>query len=169
MLGLPETFLQIAFIEDLITTYRWVWPINEVVRFIGLILLVGIVTLFDLCLLGVAKRMPYAPMQRLMPWAVLGFVLCVASGMVFVTGLWANVQIHPVEALVIDRFLQLKLLFIGLAGLNLFALSRSGIAAQVEALGPGDDAPPVAKLIGATSLFLWVGVVYWGRLIPWGL
>jgi hypothetical protein len=39
----------------------------------------------------------------------------------------------------------------------------------VDALGPGDDAPPLAKFIAASSLFLWVGVIYWGRLIPWGI
>ncbi len=169
MYGLPETFLQIQFIEDLIGAYRWVWPLSEVLHFIGLILLVGIVTLFDLRLLGIAKRMPFASLRLLMPWAILGFVLCVVTGLLFVTGLWANVKMHPLEALTIDRFLQLKLAFIGFAGLNLLMFSRKSIALQVDGLGAGDDAPMIAKVLGATSLVLWVGVVYWGRLIPWGL
>lgn len=169
MFGLPETFLQIQLVEDLIGTYRWVWPLAEVLHFVGLILLVGIVTLLDIRLLGVAKRMPFAPLRQLMPWAILGFILCVCTGLVFVTGLWANVKMHPVEALVIDRFLQLKLAFIGLAGLNLLLFSKKSIANRVDNLAAGDDAPPIAKFFGATSLILWIGVVYWGRLIPWGL
>ena len=169
MIGLPETFLQIRMVEELIGTYRWVWPLSEVVHFVGLILLVGIVTVLDLRILGVARHIPFAPLKRLMPWAVLGFVLCVASGMVFVTGLWANVQMRPLEALAIDRFLQLKLLFIAFAGLNLLLFSSSRVAADVDNLGAGEDAPGLVKMIGAASLFLWVGVVYWGRLIPWGL
>jgi hypothetical protein len=169
MFGLPETFLQLTFVEDLIGAYRWVWPLSEVLHFIGLILLVGIVTILDLRMLGVAKRMPAAPLQKLMPWAVLGFVLCVLTGLLFVTGLWANVKTHPLEALRYDYFLQAKLIFILLAGLNLLAYYWSGVARAVEALGPGDDAPAVAKFIGAGSLVLWIGVVYWGRLIPWGL
>ena len=168
-MDLPETFLQVAWVERMIGTYRWFWPLAEVLHFVGLILLVGIVTVFDLRLLGVAKRLPVAPLRRLLPWAVLGFALCVGSGLVFVTGLWANVALHPLEAFRIDVFLQLKLLFIFLAGANLFAFYLGGVSRAVDALGPGDDAPKLAKFIAAASLFLWVGVIYWGRLIPWGL
>ena len=85
------------------------------------------------------------------------------------TGLWANVKTHPLEALRYDHFLQAKLLFIALAGLNLVVYYSSGMARTVEGLGVGDDAPAFAKFIGGASLVLWVGVVYWGRLIPWGL
>lgn len=169
MLGLPETFLQLAFVEEFIAAYRWVWPLSEVLHFIGLTLLVGIVTIFDLRLLGVAKRMPVAPLRKLLPWSVFGFVLCVVTGLLFVTGLWANVKTHPMEAIATDHFLQAKLIFIGLAGLNLLALHQRGLSQAIDALGPGDDAPPNAKFIAAASLFLWIGVVYWGRLIPWGL
>ena len=169
MFNLPEDFLQLAFIEELIGTYRWVWPLSEVLHFVGLTLLVGIVTIFDLRLLGVAKRMPVAPLRKLLPWSVLGFVLCVLTGLIFVTGLWANVKTHPLEALAIDHFLQMKLAFIGLAGINLLALYHRGLSTAVDRMGAGDDAPPAAKFIAGASLFLWVGVVYWGRLIPWGL
>jgi hypothetical protein len=169
VLGLPETFLQLAFVEQLIGAYRWVWPLSEVLHFVGLTLLVGIVAVFDLRLLGVAKRMPVAPLRQLLPWSVLGFFLCVFTGLIFVTGLWANVKTHPVEALVIDHFLQVKLTFIALAGINLLVLYQSGMSRVIDAMGPGDDAPVKAKLIAGSSLFLWVGVVYWGRLIPWGL
>jgi len=169
MWGLPEDFLQLDFVEQFILAHRWVWPLCEMLHFVGLILLVGIVTMIDIRLLGVAKRMPVGPLHKLLPWAVLGLFLCVFSGLVFVTGLWANVQTHPLQAIAFDRFLQLKLLFIALAGINLLVLHQSGMARRIEALGAGDDAPPFAKFIGATSLVLWLGVVYWGRLIPWGL
>ena len=36
---------------------------------------------------------------------------------------------------------------------------------RAERLGPGDDAPPAAKAIGAISLFLWVGVIFFGRMV----
>lgn len=166
---LPETFLQLQFVEDFIAAYRWVWPLSEILHFVGLTLLVGIVTIFDLRLLGVAKRMPVAPLRKLLPWAVFGLCLCVFTGLLFVTGLWANVKTHPVEALVVDHYLQLKFLFIALAGINLLVFYKSGMSRMVDDLGPGDDAPPLAKVIAGSSLFLWVGVVYWGRLIPWGL
>jgi|TARA_B100001964_G_scaffold5372_1_gene5792 hypothetical protein len=167
--GLPETFLELWFVEDFIAAYNWVWPLCEILHFIGLIFLVGIVTIFDLRLLGVAKSMPIKPLRQLMPWAVFGFGLCVFTGLVFVTGLWANVKTHPIEALVVDHYLQLKLIFIALAGVNLLAFYKSGISEAIDAVGPGEDAPPQAKFIATASLVLWVGVVYWGRLVPWGL
>ncbi|HJO10583.1 MAG TPA: hypothetical protein QGI39_00895, partial [Gammaproteobacteria bacterium] len=73
------------------------------------------------------------------------------------------------EALASDHFLQIKLSFIGLAGINLLVLYQSGISDECDKLGPGDEASTKAKIIAASSLFLWVGVIYWGRLIPWGL
>jgi hypothetical protein len=73
------------------------------------------------------------------------------------------------EALAYDYFLQLKLVFIALAGLNLAAYYQTGMAKAMNGLGAGDDAPIPAKVVAGASLVLWVGVVYWGRLIPWGL
>ena len=108
-------------------------------------------------------------MRQLLPWALFGFVLCVFSGLVFVTGLWANVKLHPLEALAIDYFLQLKLVFIAFAGLNLLFLYKSGMARATDNLGAGEEAPVLARFIAATSLFLWIGVIYWGRLVPWGI
>lgn len=153
MFGLPEDFLQLAFVEELIGAYRWVWPLSEVLHFVGLTLLVGIVTVYDLRLLGVAKRMPVAPLTRLLPWAVLGFFLCVITGLLFVTGLWANVETHPLEALAIDHFLQAKLLFIALAGINLLLFYKGGISQVVDGVAAGESAPASAQVIAAASLF----------------
>jgi hypothetical protein len=36
---------------------------------------------------------------------------------------------------------------------------------SVERLGPGDDAPPLAKFIAATSLFLCSAIITLGRYI----
>jgi hypothetical protein len=68
-----------------------------------------------------------------------------------------------------DPWLQLKLIFIFLAGMNVLAFYLTGTARAVDVLESGADAPPLAKVIAGTSLFLWLGVVYFGRLIPWGL
>lgn len=164
-----EYWLRWPVVENLLAAHRWLWPLCETLHFVGLILLVGIVGMFDLRLLGVAKRLPVAPLRRLLPWAVFGLVLSVASGLVFVTGLMNNVNIHPWVALQIDRYLQIKLVFIGLAGVNLLVFYQSGVSRVCDGLGAGDDAPPLAKAIAGVSLFLWVGVIYWGRLVPWGI
>jgi hypothetical protein len=131
--------------------------------------LFGAVGSFDLRLLGLARGLPLSVMNRLVPWGVFGFGLCVATGLVFVTGIEANVPTHPYQVLKDNPWLQLKLLFIALAGVNLAMFHITGMSRVVQTLGPSDDAPLLAKAIGATSLFLWIGVVYFGRLIPWAL
>ena len=147
----------------------WGWPLSETTHFVGLILLIGAVGMFDLRILGMAKGLPIASVQRLLPWGVFGFVLCVTSGLMFVLGLNANVPNRIYDVLTTDIWLDLKLLFIFLAGINILAFYQTGMSRVVEGLGPGEDAPRVAKVIAGASLFLWLGVIYFGRLIPWAL
>jgi len=56
-------------------------------------------------------------------------------------------------------------LAIMLLGLNVAAFYLTGAFDSVRDLGPGDDAPPFAKWIAATSLFLWFAVITLGRYI----
>ena len=156
-------------VEVFLTNNTWAWPLCEIMHFIGLILLFGAVGSFDLRLLGIAKGLPLRLLDRLVPWGVFGFVLCVVTGTIFVTGIVANVGTHPYVVLKTNVWLQLKLLCILLAGLNLLAFHLTGMARVVRMLQPEDEAPPLARFIGGTSLALWIGVVYFGRLSPWAL
>lgn len=145
----------------------WTWPMCETFHFIGLCLLVGIVGMFDLRLLGVAKGLPIAPLKRLLPWGVFGFALCLVTGALFVGGIGANLYgANAYDVIASNVYLQLKLGFMFLAGINLLAFYLTGTSRKVDALGPGADAPLLAKAIAGISLFLWLGVVVWGRLIP---
>jgi hypothetical protein len=38
---------------------------------------------------------------------------------------------------------------------------------DVWTLGPGDHAPTSAKLVAASQVFLWIGVIYFGRMLPY--
>lgn len=138
--------------------YHWAWPACETLHFIGMALLVGIVGLVDLRLLGVAKTLPFAPLQRLLPLAIVGFFINLITGIVFVTSAPGNYATSIA--------FRLKVLFILLAGINVLVFYLTGISRRVEALGPEDDAPMSAKSIAAISLFLWVGVMFWGRMLP---
>ena len=148
----------------------WAWPLSETLHFVGLCLLIGIVGMYDLRVLGLGKGLPPTALKRLLPWGVFGFILCVITGALFVGGIGANlVGDNAYDVIMRDVYLQLKLLFILLAGINLLAFYVTGAARAVDAMGPDDDAPLKAKLIAATSLFLWLWVVVLGRLIPEGL
>jgi hypothetical protein len=137
----------------------WVLPVCESLHFIGMAMLVGIVGVFDLRLLGMAKRLPVAPLQRLMPWALLGFVLSLGSGLVFITA-------NPRQYLApLSLSFVAKMFFILLACLNVLFFYATGLKRAVDGVDAGQDAPLGAKVSAGLSLFLWVGVMYWGRML----
>jgi hypothetical protein len=156
-------------VEHLFAAYTWAWPLCETFHFFGIVLLIGGVGAFDLRLLGIGKGLPLTAVRELLPWGVFGFLLCVATGLLFVAGMRTNVPTHPYDVLRTNIWLQLKLVFMLLAGLNLLAFYVTGMSRVADELGPGADAPTLAKLIAGASLFLWLGVIYFGRLIPEGL
>ncbi len=164
-----RTWLEWPSVAAFIQRFTWAWPLGETFHFFGIILLIGGVGMFDLRLLGMAKQLPVKAVQRLLPWGVTGFLICVVTGLMFVTGTRANVPMSPYDVIRSNPWLQMKFLFIALAGVNLGAFYATGMNRAVESLGPGEDAPPLAKLIAFASLFLWLGVIYFGRLIPEGL
>ena len=122
-------------VEHFIEVHSWVWPLCETFHFFGIVLLIGGVGLFDLRILGMGKGLPIAAVRRLLPWGVFGFALCVITGATFVTGIRANIPSHPYDVLATDVWLQLKLVFLALAGLNLLAFYVTGMSRAVDDLG----------------------------------
>jgi hypothetical protein len=123
-------------------------------------MLVGVAGVIDLRLLGMAKGLPLGPLQRLMPWAALGFAINLITGFVFIAGN-PRQYIGPPLSLSFAA----KMLFILLAGLNVFLFYTTGLKRLVDRVEAGHDAPLGAKVSAAVSLFLWVGVMYWGRML----
>ena len=138
----------------------WAWPLCESLHFIGMAMLVGVAGVIDLRLLGMAKGLPLGPLQRLMPWAALGFVINLITGFVFIAG---NPRQYVGPPLSLS--FAAKMLFILLAGLNVLLFYITGLKRLVDRVEAGHDAPLGAKVSAAVSLFLWVGVMYWGRML----
>ena len=145
-------------IGDFVQSHTWMFPIGEALHFMGLSLLVGVIGMVDLRMLGFAKQLPFAPLHNLTPWAIGGFIINVLTGIMF----WfVNPELYALQVPQISLY---KLLFIFLAGVNLLVF-RLTVYDRMMSLGPGEDAPLLAKFIGATSIFLWLGVIWWGRMI----
>jgi hypothetical protein len=140
-----------------IKEHTLIWPVCQTLHFFGLILLFGNVGLLDLRMLGVMKELPAKPLNRFIRWGVLGFTTNLVTGIIFFVG-------QP-NQYIGNKTFYAKLLFIALAGLNVGGFYASGIFRKVERLGPGDEAPMGAKCIAVTSLGLWVGVMYCGRML----
>ena len=138
-------------------TIPWLWPLFEILHFIGMALLIGVVAAIDLRMLGVAKDLPLKPLSRLLPWAALGFVINLVTGIGFYAG-------NPTQYQTWTFFL--KMVFVLLAGANVIHYYTSGLSRRVNMVGAGESVPIAAKLAAIVSLFLWLGVMYWGRMLP---
>lgn len=139
-----------------VTHYPWVWPAAETLHFVGLSLLVGIAGLFDLRLIGFFKSLPISTLHPMMRWAIAGFIVNLATGFLFFAG-------DPFQYIDNVAF-HYKMLFVALAGANamLFELL---ISKRTLTVGAGQHAPTLARVIGAASLFSWLSVLYWGRML----
>src|SRR2546428_12149425 len=111
----------------------WLWPMCETLRFIGLALLMGIVSVLDLRMLGMAKELRLGPLQRLMPFAILGFTINLVAGLLFFPG-DPTQYIHNVA-------FGFKLLFIGLAGVNVILFYVTGLYRRGGSVGAGGARP----------------------------
>ena len=146
-----------ARVADLMTANKWWWAFMMDLHFVGLVVLIGTVGILDLRMLGFAKQIPIDPLHRLVPWAMAGFGLNLVTGVMAFTGMD--------QYYTYDWAFWLKMLAIMLLGVNVAAFYLTGAFDSVEGLGPGDDAPLLAKFIAATSLFLWFTVITLGRYI----
>ena len=142
---------------DLMLVSKWWWAFMMDLHFLGLALLIGTVGILNLRGLGFAKPLPIAPLHRLMPWAMAGF------GMNTLTGILAFIGMPSYYTF--DAAFWLKMLALLLLGLNGAAFYLTEAFHSVEHLGPGENAPPLAKFLAASSLVLWFAVIALGRYI----
>ena len=136
----------------------WVWPVLEDLHFIGLILIVGAVGVLNLRILGFLKQLPVAPLHRFIPWGIAGVFINVVTGILFFIGMPPFYADNP--------DFKLKMVAIVIAGTNLMLFYCTSAFRPLARLGPGDDASLSAKFIAASSLLLWIAIVFLGRYIP---
>lgn len=138
--------------------YRiWIWPLCETLHFIGLALVIGIAGFFDLRLMGFFKQVSVDDARELMPLAVIGFLLNLTTGVIFVIG-------HP-EQYAHNPAWWWKVGFLCLAGFNAL-IFQLAVGRQTVGLAAGADTSPAVKTIGVVSLISWFGVLYFGRMLP---
>jgi hypothetical protein len=151
------TWLQATPLSQMIVFKTWIWPLCETVHFMGLALLIGLVGFFDLRLMGFFRNIAIAAARELMPFALLGFLLNLTTGLVFLIG-------HP-EQYVHNPAWWWKVVFLLIAGGNAGVFELT-IARRAVSLPPGADTPIAVKLVGFVSIVAWFGVLYWGRMLP---
>ena len=149
--------LKQAWPGPIVRSTSWLFSFGEIVHFIGLCLLLGSLLVIDLRLMGFFKNLSVRSVLSFLPYAVVGFVLNAASGWIFFTSNPASYMENP-------AFL-LKMLLIGLAGLNAVAFTVLEHRSMLL-LGPGEDTPVLTKVSAGASLALWFAVLLLGRWLP---
>lgn len=134
----------------------WLWPISESLHFMGLVLLVGTVSMFDLRVLGIGSGIAPASIHRLIPFGLIGFAVSIGTGTLFIFG-------APDQYFYNSAF-HFKVAFLLLMGLNVtFFYSKPFRAVRV--LGAFGEAPRIAKFSATLSLLIMVGVMCSGRML----
>lgn len=134
----------------------WLFTAGLVIHFTGLCLLMGAMLVVDLRLLGFARQMPVKAALGLLPWALIGFGLNLATGIMFFSfdpfAYWQNPAF------------KIKLVLIVLAGLNAlwFTVTEQS---HVTAVGPGESTSLATRTSATLSLGLWLLIILAGRLI----
>jgi uncharacterized membrane protein len=154
-LGTDPPWITANALGLLMTDRTWLWPASESLHFIGMWLLFGIVLIVNLRMLGLFRAWSFASVHRLLPWAALGFAVNAITGMGFMT---AAPQMYAENVSFIW-----KIGFLVLAGINLLYVTVFEGPWHVES---GQDAPLRVKIMGASAILSWVGVMYFGRMLP---
>lgn len=136
---------------------EWLFPIVETLHVMALALVVGSIAMMDLRLLGIASRSSAVSRlsNEVLPWtwtawtaaAVFGTLMFMAKAETY----WGNLQFR------------LKFACMALAALNML-IFHFGVNREVARWDEGEP-PMSAKIAGALSLLLWIGVVFFGRWV----
>jgi hypothetical protein len=149
------TFITAAGVQEMVTANPWVWPAAETLHFIGMCLLFGVLFVVNLRLLGGLRLVPFSALHRMLPWAMLGLGVNLATGMLFF--------IAAPEQYTSNNPMYWKIASLMIAGADLLYLT---VYDRIWALESGDGAPTLHRAIAATAIVAWISVIYWGRMLP---
>lgn len=130
---------------------EWVFPVVESLHFLGLALSVGTIVIVDLRLLRIAmlRQNSNELAADLEIWTRIGLALMLITGPLMFSADGVNYHHNP--------SFQFKMVCLSLALLFHFTIHRRATRSATRSL--------LAKLAGAVSLALWIGVVAGGRMI----
>ena len=144
-----------AAIKDFVLQHPFVWPTCETLHFLGMSLMFGVLMIVNLRLVGWLRGMSFASVHRLLPFGLMGF------GINFITGMFFFIAAS--EQYTQNVAFHYKVILLMLAGVNYLVLT---VYDEAWALPASAEAPLSGKLLGASALVLSIGVMYFGRMLP---
>jgi len=150
---LDGTYLAVSIRQS-----SWLFPAIEIVHIVGFIFLVGSAFLFDLRLLGVARKLAVKDVANyVLPWSRRSLLIVLPTGFLLF--------VSQAKALSTNGAFGLKLILI------LFAFTNAGIFHRFTFRSVSNwstsETPTAAKAAAIISLVLWMSVITCGRLIAY--
>jgi uncharacterized membrane protein len=143
-------------IERWVNDHAWCWPTLEMIHYVGMALLFGASTVLLFRMLGIMKGISFPALHRLLPMAIVGFVINVVTGMIFFA---AAPQLYLGK-----QGFHIKMLGILLATVPILYFTMFDEPWKVRA---DDDVPATAKIAAVATFVLVVVVMIYGRFLPW--
>jgi hypothetical protein len=151
-------WLQDTSIAQAIRSGEWLFPAIETVHVLSLATVFGSILMVDLRLLGLASRTNALSRMthETLPYTWTAFGMAALSGsLMFISK--APVYFHNLQ-------FQLKFLCLLLAGINML-IFHAAVYRRVSQWDLTLPPPAAARLAGALSIALWLGVVTLGRWV----
>lgn len=148
----PASWVDAAALGNYFIEHLWVWPAAESLHFLGLSLSFGVLLVVHLRQLGIVRGLSAAAIHRLLPWGMAGIAVNVLTGMLFFTGVTRQYTENPT--------FHWKVVLLVLAGLN-FLYITTAEPREPERRRLAD------RVLAISSLAVWVGVLYLGRMLPY--
>ena len=145
-----------AAVEAFIRDFAWSWPALEAAHFMGMAVLFGVVLLTCVRVLGIGRNVAFPSLHRLLPLGMLGVFVNIVTGMAFFiadSGRYTAMDGFPIK---------MGLLMIGCVAMLYFTIFDDSWK-----LRAGDDAPLRTKIMAGITVAAWVGVIGFGRLLPY--
>ena len=138
----------------------WQFPVIETIHSLGLAVMLWPAALLDMRLLGIVmKKRPVSEVaSQFLPWVWTGFVMMISTGVILFSSEAVKCYDSP--------FFRTKLVLLVLAGANAL-LFHTTVFRDVEEWDKNPHTPLRAKIAGACSLAIWIGVVAMGRALAY--
>ena len=138
----------------------WQFPVIESIHSLALSVMLWPAALLDLRLLGVVmrKRPVSQVASQFLPWVWTGFTVMILTGALLFCSEAVKCYNSP--------FFRIKVVLVGVAGLNALVFHKT-VFRGVETWDKDAPTPWRARLAGACSLVVWIGVVAMGRALAY--
>ena len=135
----------------------WAYPLILTLHTVGLSFLVGGKAVLDLRLLGVGRRIPFAPLGALFSLMWVGFTINAASGIVLFA---ADATVKARQTIF---WIKLTLIALGVVNIR---LTRTFLTREAATLAAG-VVPRRGRALALSSLVIWGGAITAGRLMAY--